>query len=89
MHHGQRETRSHGGIDSIAAVFQNFNASVGCQVMDADYHGVSGMDWLFLSSGCNGVFCVVGSGILGVERREAAEAGNCGKSSSSYHKSEV
>ena len=73
MHDGQREAGGHGGIDGVAAVFQDFHAGIGRLVMDADDHRVFRPHRLLLG-GSDYVFAgVVGRGILRAQRGKGAE----------------
>jgi hypothetical protein len=56
MNHGQRKARCHGGIDSIASLFERFDSSVRRQMMDADDHRVLCADRSFIACRKRGVY---------------------------------
>jgi hypothetical protein len=64
MHDGQREAGSHRRIHRIAALFQDFNARIGSQMVNADHHRMPGADRLLVGSSHGIVPGVIGSGVL-------------------------
>jgi hypothetical protein len=48
MHDGESKARGHGGVDSITAGAEDFNARVSGEMMDADDHPMLGADRLLI-----------------------------------------
>ncbi len=46
MHHGQGEPRGHSRVNGVAALPQNLESRVGCEVMNAHHHAVLRPHWL-------------------------------------------
>ena len=50
---GEGEVHGYGGVDGVAALFEDFDAGVGGVVLDGDHHGVPGAGGFF-GGGCLG-----------------------------------
>ena len=72
MNNSESKAGGYGGVDGVAAGAKDFNAGVGCEMMDADDHAMLGADRLLVKVRDHVLRALLGGGAKRRKRKRGA-----------------